>query len=124
MSKVYTDYMNETTLTIPDTFIDVKTGESYSVSARTQEQIAYHAKNNTLIHLVFAALDHYLQSQPIRNTGPNEIMLELLEIKKMMQRGYYNKPHFNNKTSPNSKTNVTGKINIKDAEDVIEAFGG
>ena len=39
-------------LTIPDKFIEVKTGESYIVSANIHEQIKYHAKNNTLQHLL------------------------------------------------------------------------
>ena len=44
MSKIYTDYINKTALTIPGNFIDVKTGESHIVSSKVQDQIEYHAQ--------------------------------------------------------------------------------
>ena len=124
MSRIYTDYLNETTLTVPDKFIDVKTGESYVVTANIHEQIEYHAKNNTLKHLVFSALNMYLQPQIAQNNGSKEIMIELLALKKMMQQGSFinNGPLAN--LTPASKKDVSGDLSIKDIEEVLESFGG
>lgn len=82
MSRMYTDYFNDTVITIPDKFIDVKTGENQVVSQIIQEQIEFHAENNTLLHLVFSALENYLQPEADQPAGLKEIKMELLEIKK------------------------------------------
>jgi hypothetical protein len=125
MSRIYTDYLNETTLTIPDKFIDVKTGESYIVSDNIHEQIRYHAKNNTLKHLVFSALNHYLQPKISQIDGSREIMIELLALKKMLQQGsfmYKKDPIVD--LSPESKKEVSAELSIKDIQEILEAFGG
>ncbi|WP_430788260.1 hypothetical protein VBD025_00485 [Virgibacillus flavescens] len=124
MSRIYTDYLNETILTIPDKFIDVKTGESYVVSPITQEQIAYHSKNNTLIHLVFSALNNYLQPQVVQSAGSKELMIELLEIKKMMQRGYLIQNDSKLAVTSDSKKLVADELDMNDIEEMLEAFGG
>ena len=64
MSKIYTDYINRTALTVPDQFIDVKSGETILVSTEIFEQIEYHAENQTLIHLVLSALTSIFSTKP------------------------------------------------------------
>ena len=88
MSKIYTDYVNKTAITVPETYIDVKTGESHIVSSKIQDQIEYHAQNSTLIHLLFSALTTYLHPRVI-NGGTEEVLFELSEIKKILQQGTY-----------------------------------
>lgn len=124
MSRVYTDYLQETILTLPDKFINVKTGETQPVSPVIQDQIAYHANNNTLIHLVFSALNHYLHPQEeIQDAGSKDIMVELLEIKKLLQQGYYvNNPMVD--TSANGKVPVAGELKMEEVKDILEAYGG
>lgn len=118
MSKTYTNYFDRIAITIPDRFIDVKTGESYLVSLKIQEQIEYHEKNNTLMHLVFSALNSYLNSKGANGVSA-EILNELSEIKKMIETGYIpiKKSH---------KENDLGikDVDIREVEDVLEAFGG
>ncbi|MDP4164310.1 MAG: hypothetical protein Q8898_14510 [Bacillota bacterium] len=81
MPRTFTDYLNKTAITLPDTFIDVRTGDSHIVSPKIQNQIEYHANNNTLIHLVLSALNSYLHPRSLKGDN-EEILLELLEIKK------------------------------------------
>lgn len=122
MSKIYTDYINMTALTIPDKFIDVKTGDSHLVSAKIQEQIEYHTNNNTLIHLVLSALNSYLHPNQL-NGGMGEILFELTEIKKMMLQGYNPKSI---QTDYHLDTNkiASTDLDMKDLEDILEIFGG
>ena len=124
MSRIYTDYLNEPTLTIPDKFIDVKTGESIVITKTIHDQIKYHATNNTLKHLVFSALNHYLQPNSAINSGSPEILLELLEIKKLLKQGSVlgAKSQLNYNTT--YKKNVSKDLNINDIDDVLDAFGG
>lgn len=124
MSRVYADYLSETVLTIPDNFIDVKTGDSQLISPRVQEEIAYHAENNTLIHLVLSALDYYLHPQTVQNAGSKEIMIELLGLKKMIQHGNFkiNEPIMD--TVPNRKTLDSSELDLKQIEELLQAFGG
>ncbi|PAV30534.1 hypothetical protein CIL05_05385 [Virgibacillus profundi] len=124
MSRIYTDYLNETVLTIPDKFIDVKTGESQLISQGVQEQLEYHAENNTLIHLLLSALDEYLHPQTVQSAGSKEIMIELLEIKKMMQRGNLIKNEPRIDFLVNNKTPNSSELDLKDIEELLEAFGG
>ena len=56
MSKIYTDYINKTAITVPETYIDVKTGESHTGTSKIEDQIEYHAQNSTLVHLLFPHL--------------------------------------------------------------------
>lgn len=124
VSRMYTDFLNETVLTIPDKFINVKTGETQAVSPKTKEQIEFHAENNTLLHLVFSALENYLYPQAAQNTGSREIMMELLEIKRMMKQGSYSKNNSIIDISPNNARPDSSKLNLNDIEDLLEAFGG
>lgn len=123
MSRIYTDYVNKTAITIPETFIDVKSGESHPVPQKIQEQIEYHAQNSTLIHLVLSALTSYLQPG-IMNGGTEEILFELCEIKKMMQQVPYvqnNSPLF---VSHREQPNASIVVDLKELEEVLDAFGG
>ncbi|RLL46742.1 hypothetical protein D8M04_05935 [Oceanobacillus piezotolerans] len=124
MSRMYTDFSNETIITIPDSFIEVKTGENQVVSPKTQEQIKFHAENNTLLHLIFSALESYLHPKPVKHAQSSDIMLELLEIKKMIKQGSSIKNHSINDISPKKETSDSGELNLKDIEDLLESFGG
>src|SRR4051812_27396739 len=116
MTKIYTDYVNKTAITIPDTFIDVKTGESHIVSSKIQDQIEYHAQNNTLIHLLFSALTTYLHPSTI-NGGTEEILFELSEIKKMMQqRPYIQNNSFQLESSCEKPIESLNGIDLKELE--------
>jgi hypothetical protein len=121
MSKMYTDYINRTSLTVPDIFIDVKSGETISVSTEIFEQIEYHSENQTLIHLVLSALHQYLQPNQT-NRNSNEIFLELAEIKKMLQ-GY---PTVTARTRlpVQSVPEEIDDLDMKEVEDILEVFGG
>ena len=121
MSKMYTDYINRTALTVPDQFIDVKSGETILVSTEILEQIEYHAENQTLIHLVLSALHQYFQPNQM-NKSSEEILLELAEIKQMLQ-GY----------PPNSAAidyllnllqQEIDDLDMKEVEDILDVFGG
>ena len=121
MSKMYTDYINRTALTVPDIFIDVKSGENILVSAEILEQIQYHSENQTLIHLVLSALHQYLQPNQ-NNKSSEEILLELAEIKQMLQ-GY--PPISASTRSPvQSVPQEIDDLNMKEVEDILEVFGG
>ena len=120
MFRTYTDYVNKTALTIPDKYIDVKTGETLQISTKVQEQIEYHSKNNTLIHLVLSSLQCYLHPKTI-NEGSNQTLLnELNEIKNMLQMGYT--PVSNKHIAENHLK--SRPIDLKEVEDVLDAFGG
>lgn len=124
MSRIYTDYLKETTLTIPDKFIDVKTGESQSIAPIVQEQIAYHAENNTLIHLVLSALNHYFfHPRAALDTNVNDMWTELLEIKQLIQHGNSNRFQINH-TKMDRKIPISSELNVQEIADVLEAFGG
>jgi hypothetical protein len=123
MPEIFTDYVNKTVLTLPDKFIDVKTGASHIVSKKIQEQVEYHATNNTLIHLLLSALNNYLH--PKLNNGSNEeILFELLEIKNMMQQGYAPKNNFQISYPAKHQHKAPIDLEMKDVEDVLDAFGG
>lgn len=123
MARTYTDYINKIALTVPDQFIDVKTGTVHSVSQKIQDQIEYHSNNDTLMHLVFSALNGYLHPKVVHG-GTEEILIELMEIKKMLQHGY--SPQNHSKLAPPLYNRSTGSIelDLKEVEDVLEAFGG
>ncbi|QED46211.1 hypothetical protein [Cytobacillus dafuensis] len=123
MSRIYTDYINNIALTLPDRFIDVKTGDSLLVSSKIQEQIEYHANNNTLIHLLLSALNSYFHPKGA-NGGTEEILFQLAEIKKMMQHGYPPINNFQGLAPLNNKQGSTNILDMKDLEDVLEVFGG
>lgn len=123
MSGTYTDYLNKTILTLPEKFIDVKTGESHYVSLKIQEQVEYHTNNNTLIHLVLSALNSYLHPK-LNNGGTEEILFELLELKNMMQKGYAPKNTFQVSSPTNHQHKAPIDLELKDLEDVLDAFGG
>lgn len=121
MSKLYTDYFNQTALTVPSHFIDVKSGESLEVSTEIFDQIEYHAENQTLIHLVLSALTEYFH--PIKKRALNEdILMELTEIKQMLQGHQINNAYVSNskkKTQPKSTD-----LDLKEVDDILDVFGG
>jgi hypothetical protein len=123
MTEIYTDYINRTVLTLPDKFIDVKTGETYNVSPKMKEQIEYHTNNNTLIHLLLSALNSYLHPK-VLNGGTQEILHELFEIKNMMQKGYIQKNNLQVSFPSNHRHPEPIDLEMKDIEDVLDAFGG
>jgi hypothetical protein len=123
MSRIYTDNINKIALSVPDKFIDVKTGETYSVSQKIEEQIKYHANNNTLHHLVFSALNQYLKPKSV-NGMTEEILSELSEIKRMIEQGYIpnndpSKSYFSKDDPFDPKA-----VDLKEVENILEAFGG
>ncbi|TYS82904.1 hypothetical protein FZC80_05080 [Rossellomorea aquimaris] len=121
MGETYTDYVNRVAITIPEKYIDIKTGDSHTVSKIIQEQIEYHAHNHTLAHLVFSALDQYFK--PNARNGTNaEILQELETIKTLLQQGYV--PGTGTPIVP-AKEQLTPKpLNMRDLNDILEAFGG
>ncbi|PKG22804.1 hypothetical protein [Niallia nealsonii] len=124
MSKVYTDYTNMTAITIPDKFIDVKTGEVQPITAKMKEQIEYHTHNQTLLHLLLSALNSYLHPK-VAHEEMKEILAELSEIKEMMIQNYCSSfnPSIKSPIKYNQKT-VSAELNMKDVEDILEVFGG
>ncbi|MBX0359473.1 dehydrogenase [Halobacillus sp. Nhm2S1] len=122
MSNVYHDYFKETVLTIPDSFIDIKTGDQHAVSAEIKEEIAYHSENNTLNHLIFSALNHYFHKAAVSQPeGTNGVLSELLEIKRLLAGGSYQK---GNVPLSNKKTAGSQEMDLQEIEDLLEAFGG
>lgn len=122
MFRTYTDYVNKTALTLPDKFIDVRTGESIEVLPKVLEQIEYHSNNSTLIHLVLTALNSYLQPKSINN-GNSILLEEIREIKRMMQMGYLPRGNGQMGNGP-TQINETSNLDLIEVEDVLEAFGG
>ncbi|MCA0984413.1 hypothetical protein LCL89_10180 [Halobacillus yeomjeoni] len=122
MSRIYRDYFSHTLLTIPDTFIDVKTGDSQTVAPKVIEEIEYHSKNNTLQHLIFSALQSYLYEKRNTSVATSDVLLQLLEIKRMLNGGGGN-PHEVSKRT-HEKPPVSEKVDLKEIEDLLEAFGG
>ena len=122
MSTMYTDYVNRTALTVPEQFIDVKTGEAIAVSSKIQEQIEYHADNGTLIHLVLSSLHSYFHSK--RTSGSSEeVLMELSEIKRMLQQGYFTRiPHVNLPLNKSQQSSMD--LDMREVEDILEVFGG
>lgn len=122
MSRIYTDYMNKIALSVPDEFIDVKTGASRPISMRVQEQIEYHTNNGTLSHLLFSALHQYLKPKGGSGTR-DEVLCELLEIKRMLERGYVPMSPALNRSSLNHHP-TSKAVDLKEVEDILDAFGG
>jgi hypothetical protein len=123
MSNTFTDYVSKTAITIPERFIDVKTGESHPVSQKVQDQIEYHTQNNTLIHLVMAALTDYLHPKKM-NGGAEEVLYELSEIKRMIQQMptlKNNAPLF---MHHHEQPKAPMDVDIKELEGILDAFGG
>ena len=124
MTKIHTDYVNKIAITVPETFIDVKTGESHTVSSKIQDQIEYHAQNNTLNHLLFSALTSYLHPRSI-NGGTEEILFELSEMKKILLQGTHIQNHSYPPNSIKQKPIESLKgVDLKELEEVLDAFGG
>jgi hypothetical protein len=127
MPKKYTDYFHDTILTIPENFINVKTGETEAITSKIQDQIAYHSKNNTLIHLVFSALhDYFHGTEPVhKNMASDAILEELLELKRMLlQDGYDSSKSLKECPIVSRKEPDHTPVELKDIEDLLEAFGG
>ncbi|WP_173917511.1 hypothetical protein [Halobacillus sp. Marseille-Q1614] len=124
MSRTYRDYFNQTVLTIPDTFIDVKTGDTRQVTSKVIEQIEYHSENNTFLHLIISSLHEYFHKRPVHNQNTGDLLTELLEIKKLLISGAavpaQAAPFRNNEAGSLSPQ----EINIKEIADVLEAFSG
>jgi hypothetical protein len=123
MFKTYTDYVNKTALTLSETFIDVKTGNSTPVSSKVKEQIEYHATNQTLMHLVLSALHNYLH--PKTSNSSNEMILaEIAELRRLIEGGSIpsNRTRNHEFTFKNNTEKVD--LDINEVVDVLEAFGG
>jgi hypothetical protein len=124
MSNTYTDYVNKVAITVPDRYIDVKTGESYSISPKVVEQIEYHAENNSLSHLVLAALHHYLTLKPAVNGGSAEILQQLADIRSILENGsFFIQPSVKSK-GVKEQTEAAKLLDMKEVEDILDAFGG
>ncbi|KHE70434.1 hypothetical protein [Halobacillus sp. BBL2006] len=125
MLRTYRDYFNQTVITLPDKFIDVKTGESHEITSKIIEEIEYHSKNNTLQHFILSALHNYLHHQPAKpvdNGNTSDLLFELLEIKRMLNLGNRNNP--TGIPATQEKTMTAKKVNLKEIEGLLEAFGG
>ncbi|RIW37314.1 hypothetical protein D3H55_04560 [Bacillus salacetis] len=122
MGETYTDYVNRVAITIPDNYIDIKTGDSHAVSKLIQEQIEYHAHNHTLVHLVFSALDQYFKPAAAKSGTNTEIMQELEAIKALLQRGYI--PGIAAADPARTVPKKPKALDISDLNDILEAFGG
>lgn len=120
VSKTYTDFINKIALTIPEQFIDVKTGNRYQVSEKMQEQIEYHTSNSTLNDLVFSALHDYMKSKST-NISTNLILKELSTLQKLIEQGNFSGNH---STKGQYATRNNNSLDIDEVEDVLEAFGG
>lgn len=124
MSNTYTDYHNKIAITVPERYIDVKTGESYAVSPKITEQIEYHADNSTLSHLVLSALHHYLSPKPVLQGGSSEILQQLADIKAILENGVYQIQPSAQPRGRKDQTEAAKLLNMKEIEDILEAFGG
>lgn len=124
MSNTYTDYHNKIAITVPERYIDVKTGESYAVSPKIIEQIEYHAENSTLNHLVLSALHHYLSPKPVLNGGSAEILQQLADIKALLENGVYQIQPAAKPRIQKEQTDAAKLLNMKEIEDILDAFGG
>ncbi|WP_338473103.1 hypothetical protein R4Z10_10480 [Niallia sp. XMNu-256] len=122
MAKLYTDYINRTALSVPDHFIDVKSGEKVKVSREIYEQIDYHAENQTLIHLVLSALYEYLHPRKLNES--DDILLELAQIKEMLIQGYQPKVQTSSQMRTQTKQPEIEGLDMKEVEDILEIFGG
>ena len=121
MAKLYTDYVNQTALTVPSHFIDVKNGETLEVSTEIFNQIEYHTENQTLIHLILSALTEYFH--PIKKREPNkDILMELAEIKQMLQGNQIKKAYVNI-PKKSAQPKIT-ELDLKEVDDILEDFGG
>ena len=124
MSNTYTDYVNKIAITVPERYIDVKTGESYTVSPKVAEQIEYHANNSSLSHLVLSALHQYLAPQQVLNGGTFEILQQLSDIREILESGVYPiRPSVHQRTAK-EQTDAAKLLDMKEVEDILEAFGG
>ncbi|MBM7622066.1 hypothetical protein JOC95_003976 [Bacillus tianshenii] len=125
MTKTYTDYVNRIALSIPDQFIDVKTGNPLEVSGKIHEQLDYHANNSTLADLLLSALYEYFnpRSTTLKKGANQEILQELSAIKRMIISSY---SPASLKSVPNidQESSNNGTINMKEVDDILDAFGG
>lgn len=121
VSKTYTDFLNKIAITIPDQFIDVKSGNSHQVSAKIQEQIEYHANNNTLQHLIFSALHDFMKPKS-SNYQTNLILEELSTIKNLLQRE--NSPSIQKTKRQFTASESGSSLDLEEVENVLEYFGG
>lgn len=121
MSKLYTDYSNQTALTVPSNFIDVKSGASLDVSTEIFDQIEYHTENQTLIHLVLSALTEYFH--PTKKKELNDhILMELIEIKQMLHGHQVDHTYV---SIPKNKAQLKSTdVNLKEVDDILDVFGG
>ncbi|WLR56868.1 hypothetical protein LC048_08370 [Mesobacillus subterraneus] len=124
MSNTYTDYANKIAITVPERYIDVKTGESYAVSPKIADQIEYHAENSSLSHLVLSALHHYLNPKPVLSGGSAEILQQLADIRSMLEDGIYHIQSPIKARVIKEQTDAAKLLNMKEVEDILDAFGG
>ncbi|MBW3113770.1 MULTISPECIES: hypothetical protein [Bacillaceae] len=128
MPRKYSDYFQETILTIPESFINVKTGETEAITSKIQDQIAYHSKNNTLSHFIFSALHDYLHhSKTVQGNVASDhaILEELSSLKRLLlQNGYDSSKSSNECTIVSRKEQDPTTVGLKEIDDLLEAFGG
>ncbi|MEK3854468.1 hypothetical protein [Cytobacillus sp. FSL H8-0458] len=122
MSKTYADHFNKTAITITDSFIDVKTGNSIPISPKVNEQIQYHTKNQTLNHFILSALHSYLHPRIPASEGNDLILQELTELKKLIKGGRIASVAAAKPDTTFQKENAA--VDLDEVEDVLEAFGG
>ncbi|WP_370222600.1 hypothetical protein [Cytobacillus sp.] len=123
MSKTYTDYLNKTAITISESFIDVKTGNNISVSAKVEEQIKYHAANQTLMHLLLSALHNYLHPKAAGSSS-EVILAEIAELKRLIEGGSITLNIKEKQGYPLNNQTEKADLDFNEVVNVLEAFGG
>ncbi|UOQ44808.1 hypothetical protein MUN89_02310 [Halobacillus salinarum] len=121
----FIDYVNRAAVPKLEEYIDIKTGDTRQISQEVQDQLDYHAKNSTLIHLLYSALDHYFsKGQPSVSTDHPDIFKELSIIKGLLQQGAYIPAQSRKQGKPSRVTTTPQSLSMEEVEEVLEAFIG
>ncbi|KAF0817874.1 MULTISPECIES: hypothetical protein [unclassified Cytobacillus] len=123
MSKTYTDSLNKTAITISESFIDVKTGNTITVSPKVVEQIKYHSANQTLMHLLLSALHNYLHPKSAGSSS-EVILAEIAELKRLIEGGSITLNRKENQEYTVKNQTDDADLDLKEVVNVLEAFGG
>ncbi|RSK27753.1 hypothetical protein EJF36_13200 [Bacillus sp. HMF5848] len=120
---LYTDYINKVVLSIPDSFIDVKTGETVKISPKIKQQIEYHTTNQTLMHLIYSSLNQYFKPRKT-NIDSQTILQEIYDLKKLIQQPGYVQNQSEAYSHIKDDTPKDKDLNLDDVCEILEAFSG
>ena len=113
-------------LTVPDEYIDTKTGNTHKISSKVEEQIEFHAQNGSLHHFIFSALHDYVSGRRTGNSNqPSHssfILEELAEIKRMLENGSF-LPTDQRISTPLKPKKATS-LSLEEVHDILDSFGG